>query len=118
MELETAGGKGVVVYHNGTRGPDGAVRVVPLDELYRSADPPWIPTRENPHFLGVYSWTKLRPRDADLFQQDTAILVVRGITLKRNMDAVLRIIGQLVLAGWQAILLWPLLLLGINLHVK
>jgi uncharacterized protein YfaT (DUF1175 family)/uncharacterized protein YfaP (DUF2135 family) len=65
LGVPAAEGKGVVVYHNGIAGTDGAVRVLPLDELYRSADPVWIPKRENPHFLGVYSWTKLRPRDAD-----------------------------------------------------
>ena len=58
-------GRSVVVYHNGASGPDGAVRVIPLDDLYHSPDPAWIPTPDNPQFLGVYSWTKLRPRDGD-----------------------------------------------------
>lgn len=56
-------GRGTVVYHNGASGPDAAVRVVRFRDLYDSPDPTWIPRAANPHFLGVYSWTKLRPRD-------------------------------------------------------
>ena len=47
---------GLVVYHNGAAGRDGAVRVVSVDELLHSPDVTWVPVRENPHFLGVYRW--------------------------------------------------------------
>lgn len=59
------GGDSVVVYHNGGEGADGEVRVVSLRDLASAPDPVWIPDRRNPHFLGIYAWTKLRPRPLD-----------------------------------------------------
>lgn len=58
-------GRGLAVYHNGSAGPDAAVRIVPLADLDRSPDPVWIPDERNPHFLGVFRWNKFRPRDPD-----------------------------------------------------
>jgi hypothetical protein len=54
----------LVVYHNGAAGAQGQVRVVRVPELQRSPDPVWLPTADNPHFLGVYEWNRLPPRDA------------------------------------------------------
>lgn len=51
----------VAVYHNGARGADAGVRVVPLGDLYKSPDSTWIPVRANPQFLGVYQWKRFRP---------------------------------------------------------
>ncbi|WP_306304513.1 DUF1175 family protein [Methylogaea oryzae] len=31
--------------------------------MFRSPDPVWIPAGDNPHFLGVYEWNRLRPID-------------------------------------------------------
>ncbi|MDD2759134.1 MAG: DUF1175 family protein, partial [Methylomonas sp.] len=54
----------LAVYHNGARGEDAQVRVVRISELLESPDPVWIPKAENPHFLGVYEWNRLRPQNA------------------------------------------------------
>jgi hypothetical protein len=54
-------GEPLVVYHNGARGDDAQVRVVRVGDLLRSPDPLWMPTVDNPHFLGVYEWNRLRP---------------------------------------------------------
>lgn len=51
----------LVVYHNGARGEDAGVRVVRARDLLESPDPVWIPVDDNPHFLGVYEWNRLRP---------------------------------------------------------
>ncbi|WP_246598823.1 DUF1175 family protein [Methylogaea oryzae] len=53
----------LAVYHNGAHGADAQVRVVRAEELFRSPDPVWIPAGDNPHFLGVYEWNRLRPID-------------------------------------------------------
>ena len=53
----------LVVYHNGARGDDAQVRVVRMSDLMDSPDAVWIPTTANPHFLGVYEWNRLRPRN-------------------------------------------------------
>jgi uncharacterized protein len=53
----------LVVYHNGARGEDGQVRVIRVSDLLGSPDPVWIPRVQNPHFLGVYEWNRLRPRN-------------------------------------------------------
>jgi uncharacterized protein len=51
----------LVVYHNGARGDDAQVRVVRIGDLKDSPDPIWIPSTDNPHFLGVYEWNRLKP---------------------------------------------------------
>ena len=51
----------LVVYHNGAGGDEAQVRVVRVRDLMESPDPVWIPTTDNPHFLGVYEWNRLRP---------------------------------------------------------
>jgi len=53
----------LAVYHNGARGDEAQVRVVRLTELLESPDPVWIPSTENPYFLGVYEWNRLRPQN-------------------------------------------------------
>ena len=35
-----------------------------VTELLESPDPVWIPRSENPYFLGVYEWKRLRPQNA------------------------------------------------------
>lgn len=52
----------VVVYHNGAHGNEAQVRVVRIHELLDSPDPVWIPSNENPYFLGVYEWNRLHPQ--------------------------------------------------------
>ncbi|MGZ4959190.1 MAG: DUF1175 family protein [Methylomonas sp.] len=54
----------LAVYHNGAQGADAQVRVVRISELLDSPDPVWIPRAENPYFLGVYEWNRLRPQNA------------------------------------------------------
>jgi len=54
----------LVVYHNGAQGDDAQVRVVSVAELLQAPDPVWIPRPENPYFLGVYEWNRLRPQNA------------------------------------------------------
>lgn len=51
----------LTVYHNGATGGDAGVRVVRVGELMRSPDPVWMPVSNNPHFLGVYEWNRVRP---------------------------------------------------------
>ncbi len=51
----------LVVYHNGARGDEAQVRVVRVSDLKDSPDPVWIPSTNNPHFLGVYEWNRLKP---------------------------------------------------------
>jgi uncharacterized protein len=53
----------LVVYHNGARGDEAQVRVVRVSDLLQSPDAVWIPSLDNPHFLGVYEWNRLRPRN-------------------------------------------------------
>ena len=53
----------LVVYHNGAIGPEGSVRIVQLRDLFTSPDPVWIPNIENPHFIGVYEWNRIKPKD-------------------------------------------------------
>ena len=54
----------LAVYHNGAQGEAAQVRVVRVAELLTSPDPVWIPRSENPYFLGVYEWNRLRPENA------------------------------------------------------
>jgi uncharacterized protein len=54
----------LAVYHNGAQGDEAQVRVVRVAELLESPDPVWIPRAENPYFLGVYEWNRLRPQNA------------------------------------------------------
>lgn len=54
-------GRGVVVYHNGATGSQGGVRVVEVDNLAASPEPAWQPTRQNPHFRGIYRWRYFAP---------------------------------------------------------
>ena len=54
----------LVVYHNGAQGDEAQVRVVSVAELLHAPDPVWIPRPENPYFLGVYEWNRLRPQNA------------------------------------------------------
>jgi uncharacterized protein YfaT (DUF1175 family) len=54
----------LAVYHNGAQGDEAQVRVVRVSELLESPDPVWIPRAENPYFLGVYEWNRLRPQNA------------------------------------------------------
>ena len=61
----------MAVYHNGSRGNDGVVKVVSVDDLFSSPDLAWIPSATNPYFLGVFEWQRLRPegsrpKDVDL----------------------------------------------------
>ncbi|HOI95681.1 MAG TPA: DUF1175 family protein [Syntrophobacter fumaroxidans] len=51
----------LAVYHNGERGEEAQVRVVRMSDLMRSPDPVWIPGADNPHFLGVYEWNRIKP---------------------------------------------------------
>jgi uncharacterized protein len=53
----------LVVYHNGATGPEAQVRVVRLGDLFRSPDPIWMPTVQNPHFLGVFEWNRINPKN-------------------------------------------------------
>lgn len=53
----------LAVYHNGATHDEAQVRVVSIADLLQSPDPVWIPTAGNPHFLGVYEWNRLRPRN-------------------------------------------------------
>jgi len=53
----------LVVYHNGARGDEARVRVVRMSDLMESPDPVWIPGVDNPYFLGVYEWNRIRPRN-------------------------------------------------------
>ncbi len=53
----------LVVYHNGARGEEAQVRVVRVTDLMDSPDTVWIPVTDNPHFLGVYEWNRLRPKN-------------------------------------------------------
>jgi len=53
----------LAVYHNGAAGAEAQVRVVRVSDLMESPDPVWLPTMNNPHFLGVYEWNRLRPKD-------------------------------------------------------
>ena len=54
----------LAVYHNGADGENAQVRVVRIRDLLDSPDPVWIPKVENPYFLGVYEWNRLRPQNA------------------------------------------------------
>jgi uncharacterized protein YfaT (DUF1175 family)/uncharacterized protein YfaP (DUF2135 family) len=54
----------LAVYHNGAEGEEGQVRVVRIAELLDSPDPMWMPRADNPYFLGVYEWNRLRPQSA------------------------------------------------------
>jgi uncharacterized protein YfaT (DUF1175 family) len=57
----------LVVYHNGARGADAQVRVIRVQDLFAAPDPTWVPSPQNPHFLGVYQWNRLRwPNPASL----------------------------------------------------
>lgn len=53
----------LVVYHNGATGSEGGVRVVRLRDLFTAPDPTWVPSVENPNFLGVYEWNRIMPKD-------------------------------------------------------
>lgn len=53
----------LAVYHNGAQGAEAQVRVVRIAELLESPDPLWIPSTENPYFLGVFEWNRLRPQN-------------------------------------------------------
>ncbi len=53
----------LAVYHNGAQGDEAQVRVVRISELLESPDPVWNPSSENPYFLGVYEWNRLRPQN-------------------------------------------------------
>ncbi len=53
----------LAVYHNGAQGDAAQIRVVRMDDLLASPDPVWIPETENPHFLGVYEWNRLKPKN-------------------------------------------------------
>lgn len=54
----------LVVYHNGARGEEAQVRVARVRDLLDSPDPVWTPRADNPYFLGVYEWKRLRPQNA------------------------------------------------------
>lgn len=56
---------GLAVYHNGATGREAQIRVVTLPDLRESPDPVWIPSPQNPHFLGVYEWNRFRPEKQD-----------------------------------------------------
>lgn len=67
MVIAEGGAHGVVVYHNGAPGADGAVRVVATADLFGSSDGDWIPRKGNPSFLGVFRWVHFsRPPQASL----------------------------------------------------
>ena len=46
----------LVIYHNGSRGPQAQVRKVRLTELQQSGLGVWLPTAKNPQFKGIYRW--------------------------------------------------------------
>ncbi|MGE0526511.1 MAG: DUF1175 family protein [Bdellovibrionales bacterium] len=46
----------LLIYHNGTRDADGAVRKIDLKSLQEDLHNEWSPTRGNPRFKGVYRW--------------------------------------------------------------
>ena len=56
----------LAVYHNGAEREEAQVRVVRITDLLQSPDPVWIPTANNPHFLGVYEWNRLVPGNQKL----------------------------------------------------
>ncbi|MGD0959093.1 MAG: DUF1175 family protein [Methylomonas sp.] len=62
MLFATARPDNLAIYHNGAAGDEAQVRVVRVSELFDSPDPVWIPRAENPYFLGVYEWSRLRPQ--------------------------------------------------------
>jgi hypothetical protein len=59
-------GGSLAVYHNGAEREEAQVRVVGIADLLQSPDPVWIPTVDNPHFLGVYEWNRLQPGNQKL----------------------------------------------------
>lgn len=63
MMFATGRPENLAVYHNGVHGDEAQVRVVRISELLESPDPVWIPTAQNPYFLGVYEWNRLRPQN-------------------------------------------------------
>lgn len=46
----------LIIYHNGSRGPQAQVRKVRLTELQQSGLGVWLPTAKNPQFKGIYRW--------------------------------------------------------------
>jgi hypothetical protein len=56
----------LAVYHNGAEREEAQVRIVSIADLLQSPDPVWIPTADNPHFLGVYEWNRLLPENQKL----------------------------------------------------
>jgi hypothetical protein len=58
--------RSLAVYHNGAKREEAQVRVVTIADLLQSPDPVWIPTADNPHFLGVYEWNRLIPGNQKL----------------------------------------------------
>ena len=53
----------LLVYHNGASGTEAQIRVVRLGDLLESPDSVWIPSPDNPTFLGVFEWNRFRPQD-------------------------------------------------------
>jgi uncharacterized protein len=51
----------LVVYHNGSAGPDAAVRKVWLDDLL-AGPPEWRPAASNPRFVGTFRWNGWQAR--------------------------------------------------------
>jgi uncharacterized protein YfaT (DUF1175 family)/uncharacterized protein YfaP (DUF2135 family) len=52
----------LAVYHTGDLTDDVQVRIVRIGDLMQSPDPIWMPREDNPHFLGVYEWNRIKPK--------------------------------------------------------
>lgn len=48
--------RGMLIYHNGQIGPEGAVKKVWLEELNSEVAGPWRPIASNTIFKGIYRW--------------------------------------------------------------
>jgi uncharacterized protein YfaT (DUF1175 family) len=51
-----SGSEALLLYHNGAKGKDGAVRKVSLRDLRANLAGEWAPALANPRFRGVYRW--------------------------------------------------------------
>lgn len=50
--------KPLAIYHNGEKNKDAKIRIVSIFDLMNSPDPQWLPSKNNPFFMGIYKWKK------------------------------------------------------------
>ncbi len=48
--------KPLAIYHNGDKGKYAKIRIISIIDLLNSPDPQWMPTQNNPFFMGIYKW--------------------------------------------------------------